>query len=78
LQRTDVKSILEVTKWPEEDLWNPVLPNPSGVNLPLRKVQVIRAAIVPAIIMVLIRPALVVLALAACGFGFGVWYLLHR
>jgi hypothetical protein len=78
LKRTDVKSILEVTKWPEEDLWDTVLPNPSGVTLPLSKFQVIKAAIVPAIIMVLIRPVLVVLALAACGFGFGLWYLLHR
>jgi hypothetical protein len=78
LQRTDVKSILEVTRWPEEDLWDPVLPNPSGVNLPLSKFQVIRAAIVPAIIMVLIRPALAVLGLVTCAFGFGLWYLLHR
>lgn len=78
LKRTDVKSILEVTKWPEEDLWNTALPNPSGVTLPLSKFQVIRAAIVPAIIMVLIRPALVVFALATCAFGFGLWYLLHR
>jgi predicted acylesterase/phospholipase RssA len=78
LKRTDVKSILEVTKWPEEDSWDPVLPNPSGVTLPLSKFQVIRAAIVPAIIMVLIRPALVVAGLATCAFAFGLWYLLHR
>jgi hypothetical protein len=78
LMRTDVKNILEVTKWPEEDLWNTVLPNPSGVTLPLSKFQVTRAAIVPSLIMVLIRPALAVSALATCGFGFGLWYLLHR
>lgn len=78
LKRTDVKSILEVTTWPEEDSWDTVLPNPSGVTLPLSKFQVIRAAIVPAIIMVLVRPALLIFAMVICGFGFGLWYLLHR
>ncbi len=77
LKRSDVKSILEVTKWPEEDLWNTALPNLSGVTLPLSKFQVIRAATIPAIIMVLIRPALIILTLVLCGFGFGLWYLLH-
>jgi hypothetical protein len=78
LKRSDVKNILEVIKWPEEDLWNTALPNPSGVTLPPSKFEVIRAAIVPAIIMVLLRPILLVFALATCGFGFCFWYLLHR
>jgi hypothetical protein len=78
LKRRDVKKILEVTKWPEEDLWDTVLPNRSGVTLPLSKFQVLRAGIIPAIIMVLIRPVLVLFALVTCGFGFGIWYLLHR
>jgi hypothetical protein len=28
--------------------------------------------------MVLIRPVLLLLALVTCGFGFSLWYLLHR
>ena len=79
LQRSDVKRILEVTQWPEEKLWQTDLPNPSGVTLPLSNFQVARAAFIPVIIMVLIRPVLLfILALMACGFGFCVWYLLHR
>jgi Patatin-like phospholipase len=79
LKRTDVKTILEVTKWPEEDEWEPELSNLSGVTLPLSNFQIIRAAIVPTIIMVLIRPVLLLtLVLVTCGFYFGLWYLLHR
>src|ERR1039457_5889875 len=49
LQRSDVKQILEVAAWPEEKSWQTILPNPSGVTLPLSNFQVARAAFVPAI-----------------------------
>jgi hypothetical protein len=79
LQRSDVKRILGVTKWPEEDSWRIPLPDTSGVALPLSKFQVARAAFIPALIMILIRPVLVlILLLLASMLGFGVWYLLHR
>lgn len=79
LRRNDVKKILGVTKWPEEDSWTPALPNPSGVTLPLSKFQVIRAAFVPAAIMVLIRPALLLtLAVLFGALGVLLHYLLHR
>jgi hypothetical protein len=79
LQRSDVKQILEVAAWPEEKSWQTILPNPSGVTLPLSNFQVARAAFVPAIIMVLVRPVLLfILLLLACAFGCGVWYLLNR
>jgi hypothetical protein len=79
LQRSDVKRILEVTEWPEEKSWQTVLPNPSGVTLPLRPFQVARAAFIPAIVMVLVRPVLVLAMLLMAGaFGYAVWYLLNR
>jgi hypothetical protein len=79
LQRSDVKRILEVTQWPEETSWTTALPNPSGVTLPLGNLQVARAACIPAIIMVLLRPVLLfVLLFLASAFGCCVWYLLHH
>jgi len=79
LQRSDVKGILEVTEWPEEKSWQAPLPDPSGVTLPLSKFQVARAAFVPAILMVLVRPALLaILLLLACAFASCVGYLLTR
>lgn len=77
LQRSDVKGILEVTRWPEEASWQTPLPNPSGVTLPLSNFQIAKAAFVPAIIMILLRPAVfVVLLLLTFALGCGTWYLL--
>lgn len=77
LKRGDVKRILEVTQWPEEKSWETALPNTSGVTMPISGFEVARAAAVPAIIMVLIRPLLLVLLLLiACAAGWGVWNLL--
>jgi hypothetical protein len=79
LRRTDVKGILGVTEWPEEKSWWTDLPNPSGVTLPLSNFQIARAAVIPAIIMVLIRPFLLFILVLMGGFGLGVlWFLLHR
>jgi hypothetical protein len=79
LQRSDVKTILGVEQWPEEKLWGTDLPNPSGVTLPLSKIQVVGASVVPAIIMVLIRPLLlIILLIAGGGLGLLLWYLAHR
>lgn len=79
LQRSDVKQILGVAKWPEEDSWKVPLPNTSGVTLPLSRFQVARAAFIPSLIMILIRQVLVFIFLSlASMFGVGVWYLLHR
>jgi hypothetical protein len=82
LKRKDVMKILEVTKWPEEDSWTEELPNPSGVTLPLTGFQVARAAFIPAVIMVLIRPgllfALFLAFLLLSGLVFGGGYLLHH
>jgi len=81
LQRTDVKKILEVTTWPEEHMWQPELPNLSGVHLPLSRFQIAKAAFIPMIIMVLIRPgllfALLLTFLLLAGLVFGGAYLLH-
>jgi hypothetical protein len=77
LQRSDVKRILEVTRWPEETSWETPLPNPSGVMLPLSNFQTAKAAFVPAIIMILLRPAVfVLLLLLTFALGCGTWYLL--
>jgi hypothetical protein len=77
-----VKQILGVKEWPEEKLWQTDLPNLSGVTLPLSNFQVVRAAIIPALIMVLIRPVLLfilaLIPLIGTGFGLGIWYVLHR
>jgi hypothetical protein len=79
LQRADVKGILGVSKWPEEHSWQVPLQNPSGVALPLSTFTVARAAFVPTVIMVLIRPALLLTVLfLAAWLGFGLWHLLHR
>jgi len=79
LQRTDVKRILGITSWPEEPSWQTPLPNPSGVTLPLSAFEVVKSAFIPAIIMVLIRPALLITAIAlASAVVVGLWYLMHR
>jgi predicted acylesterase/phospholipase RssA len=84
LQRADVKSILGVTEWPEEESWiRQPLANPSGVTLPLSGWELARAAFVPGVIMVLIRPVLLVLfliALLLIGGGIRglIWWLMHR
>jgi hypothetical protein len=79
LQRPDVKNILGVGEWPEEAAWKNPLPNPSGVTLPLSGFTVARAAVIPAAIMVVIRPALLlVLLLSAVLMWLGLWHLLHR
>ncbi len=78
LQRKDVKNILGVKQWPEEVSWKDPLPNLSGVSLPLSTFEVVRAAFVPALIMILIRPVLLVILLMFAGtVGFGLWRLLH-
>jgi Patatin-like phospholipase len=79
LQRTDVKKILGVTKWPKEDEWQVPLPNPTKVKLPLSKFQVLRAAFVPLVVMVVIRPALLLLiGVLTVALAWGVWHLVHR
>jgi hypothetical protein len=79
LQRPDVKNILGVTEWPQEASWKDPLPNPSGVTLPLSGFTVGRAAVVPAVIMVVIRPALLLLLLILASLAsLGLWHLLHR
>ena len=78
LQRSDVKGILEVSEWPEEKSWKEQLPNTSGVALPLSKLQIARAAFVPAIIMVVIRPVLLFMLLLLAGaLGLGIWHVLR-
>jgi predicted acylesterase/phospholipase RssA len=78
LQRTDVKHILGVTEWPEKASLKTDLPNPSGVTLPLSNFEIVRAAVVPAIIMVLIRPVLFfIVVVALCLLGLNAWYLLR-
>lgn len=82
LQRSDVKGILGVTQWPEEQSWQTALPNTSGVTLPLSKFQIAKAAFVPAVIMVVLRPALLLALLVALtlvmAVGAGIWHLLIR
>jgi hypothetical protein len=80
LQRADVKSILGVTTWPQEAAWKEEpLPNPTNVKLPLSNFEVLRAAFVPLIIMIVIRPVLLLVLLAlASGLVFVIWELLHR
>jgi hypothetical protein len=80
LQRADVKRILGVTTWPQEPDWqkNPLL-NPTNVKLPLSNFEVFRAAFVPLLIMIVIRPVLLlVVLLLTCALGYGSWHFLHR
>jgi hypothetical protein len=62
-------------------MWQPELPNLSGVHLPLSRSQIAKAAFIPMIIMVLIRPgllfALLLTFLLLAGLVFGGAYLLH-
>lgn len=79
LQRTDVKKILGVTTWPEEGSWKVTLPNPTTVKLPLSKFQVLRAAFVPLLIMVVIRPTLLLMVgVLSIALGWGLWHIVHR
>lgn len=80
LQRADVKRILGVTTWPQEEEWQKVpLQNPTNVKLPLSNFAVFRAAFVPLVIMVVIRPVLLLLICAlAVVLGFGLWHLVHH
>jgi Patatin-like phospholipase len=55
LQRPDVKKILDIDKWPEEDSWKTALKNPSGVETPVSVFSIVTAAIVPGIIFLAIR-----------------------
>jgi hypothetical protein len=55
LQRADVKGILDVDKWPEEDSWKTALPNPSGVAPPISAMSIFMAAIVPGFIFMALR-----------------------
>jgi Patatin-like phospholipase len=78
LQRADVKRILDVTSWPDEASWQPALPNPTSVTLPLSNFQVLRAAIVPVFIMFAIRPVLIISSLALASLiSIVIWALLH-
>jgi predicted acylesterase/phospholipase RssA len=78
LKRPDVKQILGVTSWPHEEEWNKDLPNTSGVTLPLKFFQVARAAFIPAVIFVLLRPVLLLAFALLCGLVLGVRYLPHH
>jgi len=73
-----VKQILGVTSWPHEEEWNKDLPNTSGVTLPLKFFQVARAAFIPAVIFVLLRPVLLLAFALLCGLVLGVRYLPHH
>jgi hypothetical protein len=80
LKRADVKRILGVTTWPQEPDWqkNPLL-NPTNVKLPLSNLEVFRAAFLPLVIMIVIRPVLLVsIVLLTGALGYGVWHLVHR
>ena len=81
LSRPDVMSILGRTAWPAEMQLSQTLPNPSGLKPPVTKLQLIRSGLVPAIIMIALRPALVlifgaVLASLAAG-GWALWHFHH-
>lgn len=76
LQRTDVKGILGVTEWPDENKWKTdPLQDPSGVKLPVTGWQLACAGFWPAVVMVLIRPALWIVLLVVLGVLFGGWEL---
>lgn len=78
LQRADVKKVLGVTTWPQEKEWQAPLPNPTNVTLPLGRFEVLRAAMVPLLLMIAIRPVLLVASCAlAVALGFGLWRLVH-
>jgi tellurite resistance protein len=61
LQRNDVKGILGVTEWPEQKEWAKPLEDQAKVKLPVSGFSLIASGFVPALIMILIRPLLVVL-----------------
>jgi hypothetical protein len=76
LKRADVKRILGVTTWPEEPTWQEPPPNPTNVKLPLSNFEVLRAAVVPLAIMIVIRPALLLSICAlTVALGFCLWHL---
>lgn len=66
LMRSDVKGILGIKEWPEEESWKKGLPNPSGIERPPGFFQVATAAVIPGIIFVFLRP-LLLLFLAVTG-----------
>ena len=79
LQRDDVKAILGVKKWPEEDSWRTDLPNTSGVEkVPPNFLAVASAALIPGVIAAFIRPALLAIVALIIAAGFGLWELLHH
>jgi predicted acylesterase/phospholipase RssA len=78
LLRSDVMSILGITAWPAEAQLNQILSNPSGLKPPVTKLQLIRSGLVPAIIMIVQRPALVLILVALLAvLAVGCWALWH-
>jgi predicted acylesterase/phospholipase RssA len=81
LQRSDVMSILGVTAWPAAAQFGNTLPNPSGVKPPVTTWQLVRSGTVPAMIMIIRRPILVLILLAILAIlfaaGWALWHLLH-
>ncbi len=78
LQRKDVKAVLGIRQWPDDENWGTPLSNPTTVALPLKKWEVAWASVVPASVMVLIRPALVAALFLLIGiFLLAIWYV-HR
>jgi predicted acylesterase/phospholipase RssA len=70
LMRADVRHILGVESWPKQNSWTPQLPNPSGIELPLGFFQVASAAVIPTLIMIVIRPLLLLVLAVTCVLGF--------
>lgn len=78
LLRSDVMNILGIAAWPEEARLSETLPNPSGLKPPVTPLQLIRSGFLPAIIMIVLRPALAltlgaVMAILVAG-GWALWH----
>jgi len=63
LQRKDVKSILGVTTWPEESQWATPLEQRANVKLPVSGFSLLASGLIPGLIMLIKRPALVIFLL---------------
>lgn len=78
LERKDVMRILGVKEWPSGSTWKEPFDNPTRVKLPLSTWEVAGAAALPACIMLMLRPLLLVFLLLVVGLtSFGVWRLFH-
>lgn len=81
LLRSDVMGILGISAWPAEAQLSAQLQNPSGLKPPVTKLQLIRSGLLPAIIMIALRPAIILvlgafLAILVAG-GWGLWHFHH-